>query len=287
MNSHRDYEPFELAENMEEDLGMFEAATRGRTVTLDLTKPRSILRVIDASNQDPTTQLVARELESRLSVTVHEFQNTTRGSDILEAAKVKAADLIVLPVPCGEDITSLQSQSLGSVSDWLLQSSHIPLLCIRDPLDQASVSQLFESILLALAQADRASIAAASWALKLMGDRGNMVLLEWADSRSMAQAKELQGDRKEDRSVQEAIVGRAVASRLGSLIGAIQRQGKSQRLRLRAEFRTGNPVKETLLELEKIGQGLVVVARPDDHTSLGYHVAEDLLLATRRAVLIV
>lgn len=287
MKSHRDYEPFEMAENMEEDLGLFEAATHGRLQELALPKAKSILRVIDRSNQDSTTKLVSDELQRRLECRVHEFSSTVGGSEILAEANQAAAELIVLPVPCGEDISSLQSQSLGSITDSLLQTSKLPLLCIRDPLDATAVAKLFDTMMIALAQPDRASFSAMSWAMKLMADRGKMLLLEWADRDSLAEAMQLVGDRKEDRSVEQAIVERAVTSRLGGLVGAAQRQGKKQHVNLRVECRAGNPVKETLKETEKWGDGLVVIARPEDHTSVGYHVAEDLLLATRRAVLIV
>jgi nucleotide-binding universal stress UspA family protein len=285
--SHRDYEPFELAENMEEDLGLFEAAALSRQMELDLGTVASILCVADGSHQDATVRQLGNQLAARLSAAVSEFAARGAADEIIAEAKNVDADIIVLPVPCGEDLARLQSRSLGSVADALLQSSHIPLLCVRDPLADAAVPLVFNSLLVPLSRADRPSMTAIAWALRLAGQKGSIVLLEWADQGALADAQSLMQGRQEGRSVQQAVIGRAVASRLGSLIGAVQRHAASQFLNVRVEFRAGNPVQETLALAESLGPALIIAARPADHVSAGYHFVEDLLLSTRRPVLIV
>lgn len=285
--SHRDYEPFEMAENMEEDLGLFEAATQARRLELDLGPVAKILRVTDGSNQDATALRLGHQLARHLSATVTESAAHGSSLEILAAAKSEEADLVIVPVPCGEDISNLQSQSLGSVTDGLLQSSPVPLLCVRDPLPDVAIPQVFNSILVAVARDDRPSEDAVAWALRLAGKSGRVVLLELADRGSLEEAQLLLQGRQEDRSVQDAVIGRAVASRLGSLIGAVQRHANRLSLSVQVEFRLGNPVREILAAAETLPHGIIILARAADHTSAGYHLAEDLLLATRRTVLVI
>jgi hypothetical protein len=295
--THRDYEPFEMAENMEEDLGLFEAAMRSRRIELDRTPLAQLLVVSDGGELSGAVRDFGRVLAGRLSATHTEFQapgpGTASASDIPTYAEQVGAGLIVLPVPCGESLSELQSQSLGTTAELLLHGCPTPQLCIRGalPPDTAEAGDAadaaLQDLLVVLARDDAASVAALAWALRLAPDHARLTLLELADAESLATAEQLQHDREEEPSVREAIVGRAVASRLGSLIAVAQRRALAQGVILHTEFRLGQAVEEILAVAERLSAGLLIVARPEDRTSAGFHLVQDLLLATRRPVLVV
>jgi hypothetical protein len=284
---HRDYEPFEMGENMEADLGLFEAAVKPTKVQLDFAAIANIIVVLDGSNQEATCRQMGNEISGQLSSTRHTIEKEISADHILQLAHDQSSGLIVLPVPCGEDIGKLRSQSLGSITDTLLQTSEIPLFCVRDPLEPSHLAAVFEQILVTLSRQDHCSASALGWAFRLASPRTRINILELADRTSIQEAHRLLQGKGESSSIEEAAIGRAVTSRLGGLIGAAQNRAQSVGLPLHVDFRLGNPTKETLEMAETIKSELIIVARPEDHTAAGYHLAEDILLATGKCVLVI
>lgn len=286
-SKHRDYEPFEMGENMEEDLGMFEAALGAGKVKLDFSPISSVLSIMDGSQQEPTCRQLAQLISERLGAKYVEQEAGTSREQLVRVCDALQSGLIVLPVPYGEDIGTLSGQSLGSIADSLLQTCTAPILCVRDPIDAPNSAQTFERILGVLMREDETSASALSWAFRLADPRGRIHLLELADRSSLLNARQLLQGKDESGTIEEATIGRAVTSRLGGLIGAAQHYALGKGLPLHVDFRLGNPVKETLAMAQHLDSGLIIVARSADHTASGFHFAQDLLLATRKCVLVV
>ncbi len=283
MNTHRDYEPFELPENMEEDIGLFQAAFQPRCDALDSRPIRSVMAVTDASNQEATVRSLAPRVASRLGARLTEIACGDDTARLLE--RTKGADLLVVPFPCGEDIDALRSQSLGSIADGLLQSCPTAMLCVRDPLSPESVEPCLDTILVAIAHNDAANWQALSWAFRLA--QRAIVILEWVDRDAIAEASQLLEGRAEMTSVQQSIVERAVTSRLGPLVGAAQRLGVERNLSVHVEFRFGSMVEQTLEVCKEFDCGTLVIARSDDRQSLAFHLVQDVLLASRGLTLVI
>jgi len=289
-DSHRDYEPFELAENMEEDLGLFEAAVKPREAPLDLGPQPCILLVTDGSNQDPTAQTVAARAQSALSAEIvtaaaTSLEDLEQAESILARAADASAGLLVLPVPLGEDITELESLSLGSAADCLLQLSSIPMLCIREPLADGELDELFDTVLVAISRNDPRTREALAWAFRLA--KREIVLCQLADRDSMDEARQLLEGRQEDSSVEQAVVQRAVNSRLGPLVGIAQRYANRQDIGLHVDFRLGSPARQVPSAAQASGSSLVIAPRLPDPRESPDHVVQDILLALRLPVLVV
>jgi hypothetical protein len=284
---HRDYEPFEMGENMEEDLGMFEAACASGKVKLDFSPVSSVMTILDGSNQESTCRQLGVELAKRLATTNIELTSGNSLEELVRKCDGNNNGLILLPVPCGEDIGKLSCHSLGSAVDNILQTCQSPILCVRDPLSEAEIGRMFDQILVVLMREDHRSAHALAWAFRLASSRSRIRLLELADRSSLLDARRLLEGKDESGSIEEATIGRAVASRLGGLIGAAQQHASQKGLSAHVDFRLGNPVKETLSMAESLVSGLIIIARSDDHTETGFHFVQDVLLATRKCVLVV
>lgn len=285
-SSHRDYEPFEMAENMEEDLGMFEAATHARHVDLRQPSVESVLVVLDGSNQDATAGLLGQQIASRFSSRVEVRPGLAAADQIRLAAQETGAKLIVLPVPFGEDIDLLKSQSLGSVADSLLQESPAPLLCVREPLSEDAVGALLDHLLLPVTLDDTETERALSWACCLAGKAGRLLLLELPDRKAVEETREGVGATAEISSVQQAAVERAMSARLGALVSAAQRCSTENGFAVRAEFRAGTPLAEIQAMAASLGEPLIVLSRPANSRSPQFHRIVDLLMESRLPLLL-
>jgi len=283
MSSHRDYAPFELPENMEEDLGLFHAAVQPRCEDMDTSPIRNILAVIDGSHRDATVKQLGQRVANQLGASLTEMHCGDNVTSLL--SNTADANLLVVPIPCGEDIEALDGRSLGANADGLLQSCPVPLLCVRDSMESAEIAHCLDSLLVAISRNERPDWHALSWAFRLAGKK--IVIMEWVDKDAIADATQLLEGHVEDASLQQSMVNRAVASRLGPLIGAAQRQGTAKNLSVHVEFRFGAPVAETLEACQEFGCGMKVIARTADHHSLNFHLVHDLLLASRRLTLVI
>lgn len=285
--THRDYEPFELAENMEEDLGMFEAATHAKPLQLASPQVGKILVALDGSNQDPTAQALGQQLAARVQATVEQQCDCKRGSDVRDAIQQTRADVLILPVPFGEDIDLLASQSLGSVADTLLQDCPVPMLCVRQPLEAAGMQLLFDQILLPLAVHNSESERSLAWACWLAGNSGELLLLELADQALAEKVRTAEANVEESTAERKASLGREMSTRMASLVSAAQRSSTEQGFGVRTEFRAGRPVAEVEAMLQEFQTPLVITTRSSDRTSAQFHFVIDLLLQSRCPVLLV
>jgi nucleotide-binding universal stress UspA family protein len=284
---HRDYEPFEMGENMEEDLGMFEAAMTATRVDLDFSPIASVLMILDGGILEATCRAIGSEVAKRLSATSREMTMPRSAQEIVRTCNESKMGLMVLPVPGGEDSGQLSCQSLGTLAASLLQTCETPILCVRGPLVESAIPSFFDKILTALMRDDHCSAGSIAWAFRLASPRTRIHILELADRSSLLEARRLLQGKDESASIEEATINRAVTSRLGGLIGAAQQHAHTKGVHTHVEFRLGNPVKETLSMADSFHAGLIIVSRPKDHTSTGFHFVQDVLLATRKCVLVV
>ncbi|MBX3418320.1 MAG: universal stress protein [Pirellulaceae bacterium] len=289
---HYDFEPFELAENMQEDLGMFEAATHSRRLQLEQGPVSQVLLVVDDGPLTTTVRELGNHLARRLNASavehsVADAQRPKATESISRVAEDAPAGLIVMGVPCGAPQDAIAQHSLGTIVDQLLQSSKCPLLCVKQPLGSNLISSALDLIQVAIARDDQPSMSAISWAFRLTDQRTKINLIELADRTSIEDAQQLLGASEEIPSVQEAVIGRAVTSRLGSLVSLAQREASARKLKLHVDFRLGVPVREVLEVMQNSPLGLMIIPRPADHASPGYHLAVDVLLQATQPVLIV
>lgn len=280
-----DFEPFELPANLQEDLGLFEAAARAQPVELSLPSVLSVLVAPDGSNQDDTARAMARSLGRRFSAAVHEEPGLESAQQILDVCRHRSADVIVVPVPFGQDMGELAGASLGSVFDMLLIGSPAPLLCVREPQSEAHVERLLSHTLVPLMMDDPSHQRLVEWGALLAGSGGDLELLELVESEAVAAARIV--DRPaEPADVQAAAVGRALSAKFGGLIAATQRLATAEAFGVHAEFSPGRPIATLVDHCAKRG-ALAIASRSTDHTSTVYHRAADLVLASRLPVLLV
>lgn len=282
-HSHRDYEPFEMAENMEEDLGLFEAAVRSTHVDLDFSPCGKVVWIVDDSPIQSTVQIFATSMAKRLSV--QGIHRAAADSIVGSTTELQNAGLIVSPIPLGRDAQNAASTSLGAGADELLRSSPAPVLFVRQPMNSDAVEASVDTLLAVVWRHDPEAEQEIAWAFRLA--RSQIVLLELVDSVALQEATKLLQGRQEDPEVERAVVARAVDSQLGSIVAAAQKHSRDRGVSLHVEFRLGPPVQEILDVIRAFSCGMVILSRPKDHTLASFHLSGDLLLATDLPVLVI
>lgn len=249
---HRDYEPFELAEHMEEDLGLFEAATHAPRARLEPPRVGTVLVAAPAHAGSPRAVEACRSLghaiASRLGATVMADtlvedmakRGLSSADDVRQAVERTAAGLVVTAV-----------ELLGDeVSGMLLAKGPGPVLCLgrqrrrrrsqRRPRDRGPHGML-DAPLVPLVDDTAASRRATAWACRLAaaaGAAGRLQAIELAGPPARAAARGRPGN---EGSVGDAVVGRIVSSRLGAIVAALQREATAHGFAAEVEFRVGSP----------------------------------------------
>lgn len=280
-HTHRDYEPFEMAENMEEDLGMFEAAMRSGPVELDSTAVGKVLCLAGNSQLQSTVSELAQAVCRRVGTQV--VQGNTE--EFLAGVPANLGDIGLIVAPSPLVMESPGAKGLGQGVDALLMDSPVPILFVREAMTAGAIENALDTVMVAISRHDAGAEQALSWVFRLAANQ--VILLEWVDRHAIDEAKRLLGDREENQSVQQAMIGRAVSSELGSLVAVSQRHAKDKGIAVHVEFRMGNPLAETLDASHAFACGMIVLARSKDHTSAAYHLASDLLMATDTPVLVI
>lgn len=263
--SHRDYEPFELADNMEEDLGLFEAATHAPRVRLEQPRVGTVLVVAPAAaGESPqATPAAAGEppqatraaggspraveacrglghaVAARLGATVMEDMGDAARSaeDLRQAVDRTGAGLVVTAIELLGDAAALA----------LLAIDTVPVLCLgrhrrRGRRRPAPPDVMLDTILLPLLADTPPAHRATAWACRLAaaaGAAGQLRAIELADPQARATARGRAGDTSGGG---DAVVGRVVSGRLGGLVAAIQRESTAHGFTAEVEFRSGSPV---------------------------------------------
>jgi hypothetical protein len=248
---HRDYEPFELAENMEEDLGLFEAATHVRHFAVEQPVLRAVLVATAAgSGCLDFAAGAARRLKAEL------VTDTTAATAeaILAAAARTGSGLVVVPAAIGGD------ELCGLVASTVDGPS--PAVAV---VSSGGASAL-DAILLPLFCDEPAARVSLAWACTFAaaaGSRGLVSAVELSTPATRREARGLAGDTSNPEEVREATVGRAVSAHLGSLVATLQRHAIACGYAVDVGFRPGLPRREILASLASLARPATVILGRD------------------------
>lgn len=275
-------DPFTPPNQLADDLSMFQAAMHPQAA--DPTRPvvKTVGLLLDSSNQDETAQLWAQTLAKALGATVVEARPAPALTEVLAAAKSMSAELLVAPVPFGSDILQLRDESLGEVIDVLLCEASAPLLCVRQPADQAAVTAALSDVLLPLHPGDENAGLAAAWALHLTPADGAIHMQLVADADALAAAQLIAPGTKPDPEA----LARALREAAAPLIGYLQKNAAEKGQQVDVEASLGRMAELTPAAANARSR-LTIVAGSRRHASADYHRAADVILGASGAVLVV
>ncbi len=248
---HRDFEPFELAENMEEDLGLFEAATHAQRLDTKPPEVHTVLAVTTAGDEPLAFATVAAE---RLSAKLVEESGATTAEAIVAAAASVTASLVVVPATVGDDFLTGLIELTGEAG-----GPSVAIVADGAPaaLD-AMILPLFDD-----EPAARASLAWACALAKAAGSQGLVSAVELSTPATRQEARDLLGEKSEPEELRDATVGRAVSGRLGSLVAALQRHSLAHGYAVEVGFRPGSPRREIIAALAAVGRPATVLLGRD------------------------
>ncbi|MGE3808422.1 MAG: universal stress protein [Gemmataceae bacterium] len=269
-----------------EDVGMFEAAVHAKHVDLELPALDKIVVALDASNQDETARALSAAIGKRTSAQLHEHSGASEAAQVLEVCAAQQAQLLVLPVPFGRDITVLKDESLGDVVDMLLVEAKIPVLCVREVMGAEAVTAALTNVILPVNVHDEACASAAAWAYRLLHHEGDLEVLAVPDRDVLEEARKLLGNAIDPLALQKEALDRAVTHEIAGLIAAVQRRGAEEDVHVHIEIKMGRPV-QVVLEQANPQPRLLVIGTPREHGSPSFRRAIDILLGARGPVLIV
>lgn len=259
---------------------MFEAAAHAEPVELPAVAVRTVLVALDDSNQDATARAVGKVIADALGAEVSEQPGLTTAQALRDAKKALAADLLVLPVPFGSDISELREESLGVVVDQLLATC-LPLLAIRQPQDGSAVHALLRRIYVPMSPVHERGALALAWACRLLGHAGTLRILEFPDAALRQEARTLAGGVDSRSAVQRVLIRHYAGS-----VAAVQRLSVAAGFQVHVHNQTGRLVEETMQAVAQ-ASGLVIIDGATDRRSDAFHHAADLILASNSPVLVV
>lgn len=278
-------DPFHNEADLQEDVGMFEAAVHAQPTELPVKEVRNVLLALDGSNQDATCRLLADTLASG-GAQLHEVVPTGGAPEILESIRKHQADLVVLPTPFGRDFQALREESLGSVIDLLLIEAPCPVLCARTDLDAAGVQAALRDILIPVHVPVAEAISAVSWAAGLLRSGGNLGLLAVIDREALEEARRLLGSTAAAKALSNEALMRAVTDEMGGLTAAVQKLGTERGLGVQVMVKEG-PAAETIVAEANRQARLLIVPAVRRHTAPAFHRAVDMILGSRGPVMFV
>ncbi len=279
-------EPFESAAHLNEDIGLFEAATHAAPVEIADPRATTIVAVLDGSDQDQSVRDLAEAMAGGLGAGIEVVAGRPGVAEILSATAAQPGSLLVLPVPCGEDYRQLGNDSLGSVADQVLLKSTCPVLCVREPLEAAGIPAALERIVVPVVHADEHAQRALGWAFQLTAAGGRIDLVAIADRSALSESSHLLPDGSDVARLDADQLSRAVTRDIGGLTSAAQKRAGSTGRTLHVETRVGQFVPLVLAELHGHPQ-LVICGTDREHSSPAFHRMVDLLAASAGPVLIV
>ncbi len=281
------WEPFENESNLFKDLGLFEAAAHPQSYVIKMPDLRRIGFVEDGSNQDRTVRACAQILETNCGVPKKKLAVTPSAAELLDACRREQCDLLIAPAPFGKNYDRDHAcESLGTFIDELLMESELPLLLVRDTLNEAALELLMSGILVPLVVAEPSVFEALNWSFRLLHEtRGSIEILAVADESILEEAKHWL-DQEDERTFRADHVERALLRDIGGLVAACQRHSTAERTPIRVETRQGSFHTVVLSSLE-MQPRLIVCGRKRSHSAPSFHRAMDLVLDSRRPVLVV
>lgn len=278
-------DPFHNEADLQEDVGMFEAAVHAQPTELPVKEVRNVLLALDGSNQDATCRLLAESMGAG-GVLVHEVVPTGGAPEILESIRKHQADLVFLPAPFGRDFQALREESLGSVIDMLLLEAPCPLVCARADLDAVGVRAALRDILVPVHVPVSEALSAVGWATSLLRHTGNLELLAVIDRGALEEARRLLVSTAAAKALSTEALMRAVTDEMGGLTAAVQKLGLERGLNVQVEVKEG-PAAETIVAEANRRARLLIVPAVRRHAAPAFHRAVDMILGSRGPVMFV
>ncbi|MFT7618467.1 MAG: hypothetical protein ACI97A_002110 [Planctomycetota bacterium] len=229
-------------QDVDDSMGLFEAAFQARHVDLKIPTISSILMLHDDSDQTDTVTRLAGIAAKKFGAEITEIASPALGMDAAEKVnyilkEAVGADLIVMPAPFGEDIGSLKTESLSSVVDLILAESQVPILIARNAIE--SVENVLENPVILLDWHERFQGIAASYGCLFAGATGEVELISTIDPATMSEMEALLGNDEDDMATFKRLIGRAETRLSGGIVAAVQKLGTTQGFDSRFEVQKG------------------------------------------------
>lgn len=307
--------------DLNESMGAFEGAVSSNRARVIMPTVGTILLAIDGSDQDPTAVAIAAEMAPLLRAGIRvtmgaegpvgdaqraavqrtiEHLKSQHGLDalpifeegkwpaqqILAAKKAANAGIIVVPAPYLQDFEALGNESLSSPIDVLLAESRVPVLLVRQPLEQPALC--FQRFVLPMTIYAPALASAAGWAFSLARKDSNIELYAMADTTTIEEATRLAGggDDAEAEARSAAVLLRAEQKNASGMISAMQKKAEETGIEVTVDVEAGDTLALTLEHMKR-APCMAVLGAPLDRASHTYHHAQDVALNAKYPVLIV
>lgn len=296
----------------------FEAAVSAQKTTLTIPTIERVLVAIDGSNQDDTTVGIAAgiarahgaalfvayapENESQphddlLDVRVRALteagtkaeavrtDHTRRSFDqILDAADQTNAQMIVVDAPYLDDYESLGEASVGTNLQMLMSKATVPLLVVREPLDDPT--ECLAHVLLGVTLHRIENGPAAEWALALLKGGEELRVLAVVDRDALHHVEIDPGEELDLADTDPEFLAGVRGPNIAGLIAAVQREAVARSLGCRVSVRTGEVV-PAMSDFANHITRIVVAACPRDPAHAAYQRVEGLIRASKNPVLVV
>lgn len=275
---------------VDESLGLFEAALRAGKLTLELPRPRAIAALLDGSDQDPTVLALAEALAARSGVALTRVDPPAAGADALVVlehlrAAARSNDLLVLPVPFGEDIGSLKNESLSSVVDLALAEIQRPMVLVRRAVKDPRA--LIARPLVLLEWHENLQFAATGWAALLASSGGSVALMAGHDPELLDEIRAIFDDHADDLAAFESMLERAATRLSGGLVSALQKLGSERHFAVTFENIGAADLAARVRGRAAEEERLIVAACLRGATGSTVHRVRDLILGSDLPLLVI
>ena len=251
------------SEEMDQSLGLFEAAFSHRRLRLDDIPKGPLLVALDGSDQDDTVRALSAVLAARLGVDREEFRPNLVADprqvaeQILSRARGIEAVAIVLDVPFGEELRALGRDSLGAVVDILLKETTRPIALVRDPVADPMKSIVRPVVL--LDWRDSLQNLSGAWAARLATPGGEIDLVAAPEPGTMAELRLLLGA---DAHLLDDLLARAESRISGSLLAALNHLSSDAGFSVRLEVQAERSPVESVLARSRGSRPILIAYRP-------------------------
>jgi hypothetical protein len=304
--------------DIDANVSRFEAATEARRVEIPPVTLRRLLLALDGSNQDPTSEALARAAARRLDAAIHVTFAYEGAADadkdrylaeraralaeeglavthsraeaakpyqqILDLSARQECEMIVACAPYLDDFRELGTASVGTNLDMLLSRRPGLLLVVREPLEDAA--EHLAQVVMPLSLLEPGGAEPLAWALRLLPDEGSLALLAVVDTETIEAARRMLGGSLDLENVQEAAAAGLTRPEMAGLIGAAQRRAAGSGLACQVVVREGELV-PTICRYVNQTRCLIVTACPRQSSATGYQQVQTLIRESRNPVLVV
>lgn len=304
--------------DVNENVHAFEAAVSAQKTALTEPTIERLLVAVDGSNQDETTIGLAGAIarshgaavrvayapegeaqpgddlidvrvralkEAGVTAEAIETDHARRSFDqILWAADETGAQMIVVDAPYLDDYESLGGASVGTNLQMLMSKSRVPLLVVREPLDDPV--ECLAHVLLGVTLHRVENRPAAEWSLALLKGGQELRVLAVVDREALHHVELDPGEELDLADTDPEFLAGVRGPNIAGLIAAVQREAVARSLGCRVSVRTGEIV-PAMSDFANHITRIVVAACPRDPAHGAYQRVEGLIRASKNPVLVV